>query len=62
MDLALPEALAPLPHALVHGIFMRLSVDERARAASVSRGWRAFLKDYSFWTRLELAWTEYGAS
>ena len=47
-------ALAPLPLPLVHRIFLLLTVDERARAACVSRGWRTALADAALWTELDL--------
>lgn len=46
--------LAQLPLPLVHRIFLCLPVDERARTACVSRGWRAVLADSALWTHLDL--------
>lgn len=48
------SVLSPLPLALVLKVFACLTVDERARAALVSRSWRAALGDLSLWTRLDL--------
>jgi hypothetical protein len=50
------SALSPLPIQLVHRIFLLLSVDERARASCVCRGWRTVLADpaAALWTQLDL--------
>jgi hypothetical protein len=46
------SALAPLPPALVHKIFLMLAADVRGRASCVCRGWRAVLADPSLWSCL----------
>jgi hypothetical protein len=49
------SALAPLPLPLVLHIFSLLSVDARACAACVSRGWYTTLLERSLWARLNLS-------
>ena len=49
------SALAPLPLAVVHRVFLLLPAEERARAACVCRGWRAVLADPAVWTHVDLA-------
>ena len=49
------SALGPLPLSLAHRIFLSLPVDSRARAACVSRAWRAALADPALWARLDLS-------
>jgi hypothetical protein len=48
------SALPQLPVSLAARVFRFLPVDDRARAALVCRGWRAFLADAALWTRLDL--------
>ena len=43
-----------LPEPVLRILFLALPVDERARAACVCRGWRAFLADASLWQVLDL--------
>ena len=43
-----------LPEPVLRVIMLALPVDERARAACVCRGWRAFLADVSLWQVLDL--------
>ena len=43
-----------LPEPVLRVIMLELPVDERARAACVCRGWRAFLSDVSLWQVLDL--------
>ena len=52
---AKPVSLLTLPHFLVQRILVLLPVDQRARCATVCRGWRALLADASLWTRLDLS-------
>jgi hypothetical protein len=47
------SALSALPPTLAHRIFALLPVDQRARSATVCRGWRALLADACLWTRLD---------
>jgi hypothetical protein len=44
-----------LPPALLRAVFALVPADQRARAACVCRGWRAFLADPSLWLRLDLS-------
>jgi hypothetical protein len=48
-------AIDVLPPALLRAIFLALPADQRARAACVCRGWRAFLADPALWLRLDLS-------
>ena len=50
-----PQTLSSLPHALVGRILLLLPVDQRARCATVCRGWHKLLADCSLWTRLDLS-------
>jgi hypothetical protein len=52
---AQPTVLSALPHAVAHRVFLLVPVDQRARCATVCRGWRALLADPSLWTRLDLS-------
>ena len=49
------SALPQLPVSLAARVFRFLPVDEKARAALVCRGWRAFLADAALWTELDLS-------
>jgi hypothetical protein len=49
------RGFSSLPHAVQLHIFSLLVVDERARAATVRRAWRATLTDASVWTQLDLS-------
>ena len=46
--------LTALPLTLSRCIVLLLPVDQRARCATVCRGWRALLANTSLWTRLDL--------
>jgi len=52
--LSLP-LLGPLLGDLVKLILRLLPLDERLRARELSRGWRFFLEDASFWTHVDLS-------
>lgn len=49
------DPVAVLPPPFMHAVFSCLPADDRARAASVCRGWRAALADPSLWTHLDLS-------
>jgi hypothetical protein len=51
------DRVSSLPVALILNIFSRLTADERARCATVRRGWRAAVSDHNLWTRLNLSVT-----
>jgi hypothetical protein len=46
---------AALPPALFREVLRALPADQRARAACVSRAWRAAVADPAAWTRLDLS-------
>ena len=48
-------ATCDLPKDLSHKILALLPADERARAATTSRDWRALVAERSLWTRLNLS-------
>ena len=50
-----PVTLLSLPLVVAHRVFLLLPADQRARCATVCRGWRALLADASLWTRLDLS-------
>ena len=52
-----PATLLSLPLILAHRIVLALPVEQRARCATVCRGWRALLAESSLWSRLDLCET-----
>ena len=55
-DAAAPALqLTAMPRHVAHKILALLPADERARAATTSRGWNAMLADRGLWTRLDLS-------
>jgi hypothetical protein len=50
-----PQPATGLPSEVVLLVLPLLPLDERLRAREVCRGWRSFLEDASFWTRVDLS-------
>ena len=55
VELANPHVQLPFPPNVVALLFSLLPLDTRLRAREVCRGWRGFLEDASFWTRVDLS-------
>jgi len=54
VELANPHFQLPFPPNVVALLFSLLPLHRRLRARGVCRGWRFFLEDASFWTRVDL--------
>ena len=54
VELANPHFQLPFPPNVVALLFSLLPLDARLRAREACRGWRFFLEDASFWTRVDM--------